>query len=463
MAASLAIVEDLAARRMLAADRMRAAFLTLRRNAQTWARGTVPAAGERFTFGPDPAVFQYFPGRGLAFHPLASFGRVNARARICLERLVEGRSGRERCRPRSLRYALDRLAGLAVRRSGFTAWEYLVPYGGGRPPWISAMAQATAIQALARGAKALRIRRWRSIAEHALGAFEQPAPTGVRVAIPRGTYYAMYPFAPTLRILNGSLQSLLGLYDHATLSGSTRARRLFRAAEPTAREAVIAHDTGSWSLYSRNGRPSPLNYHRLVVTQLAALCERLEQATYCDARRRFAGYEMRVRPSRHVVAWTARRIGRHRLILRAVGRGERATLTVRKRRPPGRKRVERSGSPPEGERGTRQERAEPTPPAHATPVPAPPAAPVVTSTPDSAATPEATTTPDSAATPEVTITPDATPTPDSQAAPEPTAGAEPTTRPDATATPEADATPETPTPPEATSSPGAASSPPDGS
>jgi hypothetical protein len=133
MAAAVATIDALAARRLLTVERMPAAFLTLRRNLQVWTGGAFPAPGERLTFGRDAAVFQYFAGRGIVFHPLASFGRINALARICLERRL-GRTGRERCRTATVRRGLDRLVALAARRGGFTAWEYFVGYGGGTPP-----------------------------------------------------------------------------------------------------------------------------------------------------------------------------------------------------------------------------------------------------------------------------------------------------------------------------------------
>jgi D-glucuronyl C5-epimerase C-terminus len=504
MVGALATVGDLAARRLLSADRMRVAFLALRRNAQLLARGTVPAPGERFTFGGDPAVFQYFPGHGLVFHPLGSFGRVNARARICVEQRVQAERGGERCRARAVRRALDRLSGLAVRRGGFTAWEYLVPYGGGRAPWISAMAQAVAIQALARGAKALGVRRWRSIAEDALGAFERATPTGVRVAVPTGTDYALYSFAPSLRILNGSLQALLGLYDQASLSGSRRARRLFRDAEPTVRDAVAAHDTGSWSLYARGGSESPLNYHNLVVGQLAGLCQRLRTAAYCDARRRFAAYggpprvwlawrgrtrvgrptpiaftvsqsasirvmvrrggrtllarEIPVAAGRHVMAWTPSRPGRHRLTLRATGRMgtavRHATLTVL-HRPRVRERAGRSHDRDGVRRrrrrdehsGARRRRPQaPSPTATPTPdaTPSPQPVPSVTAAPSPGATasPTPTPSPRAASSPEPRPSPEPSRPPDPELSPEPADTPAPTAQPRAAPTPTPAATPE---------------------
>jgi hypothetical protein len=72
---------------------------------------------------------------------------------------------------------LDELSRLAVRRGRrFIAWEYLFDFGGGPPPWMSGMAQATAITALARGARLLNRPDYDATAEAALGAFETQPP-----------------------------------------------------------------------------------------------------------------------------------------------------------------------------------------------------------------------------------------------------------------------------------------------
>jgi len=56
-------------------------------------------------------------------------------------------------------------------RDGYIAWEYYFAYGTGRPPWVSGMTQATAVQALSRGYRAMGQTRWKRAAERALGAF----------------------------------------------------------------------------------------------------------------------------------------------------------------------------------------------------------------------------------------------------------------------------------------------------
>jgi hypothetical protein len=230
-------------------------------------------------------VFQYVPGRGMQLHPLATWGKVNWQLRRCL--LTRGKD----CAERRLRRRIDGLAQLPARRGRFVAWEYYYPYAQGTPPWISGMAQATAIQALSRAAIALDARRYDRLARRALGAFETPPPAGVAVEAAGGRRYVMYSFAPTLQILNGELQAINGLRDAAVLGRSDRAARLVARGDRAARAALGGFDTGAWSLYSSAGGESTLAYHQLTTNILAELCRRTERAEYCRAQRRFARYE----------------------------------------------------------------------------------------------------------------------------------------------------------------------------
>jgi hypothetical protein len=294
-------VDALAASRRLTAGRFAPVFLTLRRNDEFWRGAALPGPGHRETFGRDPAIFQYYPGRGMQLQQLASWGRVNARLGVCIQprkraqrdlaaALGGGRKGR--CARAALRRAVDRLAALGARRDRFVAWEYYFSFGGGTPPWISGMTQGTAVQALARAAKVFpERRRYRATAVRALGAFRAPPPVGVRVPAAGGDHYLMYSFSPGLRILNGDLQAITGLRDLSVLGRSRLAGTLFRRGDRAARAAVAGFDTGAWSLYSQNGRESTLSYHQLVKTFLGNLCRRTDGRTYCSAQRRFARYE----------------------------------------------------------------------------------------------------------------------------------------------------------------------------
>ncbi len=283
-------VSTLASEHALTADRIDPTFLVLRNNTSFWARAPMPASGFRTTFGRDPAIFQYYPGHGMQLQPLASWGRANALAGACLTALRTG-SRRHPCRKAALTASLDRLAGLAAQRDGYVAWEYYFAYGSGTPPWVSGMTQATAMQALARGYRALGVQRWRRTALRALGAFEQAPPAGIRVPAPGGSHYLLYSFAPGYRVINADLQAVLGLRDTAALTHSALAKRLFKRGDSAAREAVSAFDTGAWSLYSARGTESTLNYHDLTAGFLEGLCSRLKARIYCRTGERFKRYE----------------------------------------------------------------------------------------------------------------------------------------------------------------------------
>src|SRR5215208_1276366 len=286
LGAVVASVDGLASSGRLTAGRFTPVFLTLRRNDQFWRGASLPVPGHRETFGRDPAVFQYYPGRGMQLQQLASWGQVNAKLGLCLRR---GHCPRRTLR--TLRRSLDRLVALGARRDRFIAWEYYFSFGGGTPPWISGMTQGTAVQALARASRVFLRGRYRKTAVRALGAFRASPPTGVRVAAPGGNHYLMYSFSPGLRILNGDLQAITGLRDLAVLGRSRAARVLYRRGERAARVAVGRFDTGAWSLYSHSGRESTLGYHQLVGCFLGNLCRRTGGRTYCSAASRFARYE----------------------------------------------------------------------------------------------------------------------------------------------------------------------------
>ena len=189
---------------------------------------------------------------------------------------------------------LDELLPLAAERAGGVAWEYYFSFGGGRPPWVSGLAQGTAVQALARAATRLdREADVLPVAKRALAIFEAPTPQGVRVPAEHGDHYAIYSFAPNLRVLNGFIQALIGLYDYARIGADPRGTALFQAAEPEARAEVPAYDTGAWSLYSRGSstHESTLSYHDLLQGFLKNLCTRTKTDVYCATAERFVQYK----------------------------------------------------------------------------------------------------------------------------------------------------------------------------
>ena len=190
---------------------------------------------------------------------------------------------------------LDELLALRVPRAGGVAWEYYFTFGGGRPPWVSGLAQGTGIQSIARVAQRTdREAEVLPIADQALGVFETATPAGVRVATANGPHYALYSFDPGLRVINGFMQALVGLYDLGRIGNDDRARALYADGERAARVELPTFDTGAWSLYSRGSveHESDLSYHQLLRAFLRSMCNRTDDPVYCDTELRFAQYEL---------------------------------------------------------------------------------------------------------------------------------------------------------------------------
>jgi hypothetical protein len=281
----IATLESIARRGRLRSSRLFAVFHQLRRNTELFGSGPLPERGAKVRFRGSDVVFTYYAGQGLGFQPLASFARLNGMNGSC-EGIFDAP-----CAPVRLRRLADELLRFDSRRGGFTTWEYYFEFGGGVPPWISGMAQATAMQALARASRLLRRPRYLRAARAAIGAFHRRPPVGVRTRGPYGgLHYLQYSFAPRLYILNAFLQSLLGLYDYERISGDERALRLFRAGDREARRETPAHDTGDWSLYSFRGAESDMGYHLLLRDFLRRLCRRTDAVVYCSTGRRFTSY-----------------------------------------------------------------------------------------------------------------------------------------------------------------------------
>jgi hypothetical protein len=292
MSAVLRTLADIAARGQLTRSRLAPLWLTLDRNLEWWTKGALLRTGQRIEFAGSELVWQYYPGEGIQLQMLGNFGKLNG---------LWG--GRENAR---LEHMLDELLPLAAERAGGVAWEYYFDFGGGRPPWVSGLAQGTAVQSLARAATRLnREADVLPVAKRALAIFEAPTPQGVRVPAEHGDHYAIYSFAPNLRVLNGFVQALVGLYDYARLGADPRGTALFLAGEREARHEVPDYDTGAWSLYSRGSstHESTLSYHDLLQGFLANLCKRTKGDVYCTTAERFASYKsqppvVEVRPGR---------------------------------------------------------------------------------------------------------------------------------------------------------------------
>ena len=262
LGAVLRNLENIARSGGLTPTRLPALFATVARNRQWWSNGPLLRNGARVGFEGSRLVWQHYAGEGLQIQWLGTFGKANG--------LWQG--GYDA----SLRALLDETLPLAAQRAGGIAWEYLFGFDGGAPPWVSGLAQGTAVQALARAAVRFADPRYGEAARAALGIFREPPPSGVRIATPAGAHYLIYSFAPNLRVLNAFTQALNGLHDFAALAGDAEGHALFAAGEAQLRGELAQYDTGAWTRYSL-AREADLHYHKVARDFLANLCARLTE------------------------------------------------------------------------------------------------------------------------------------------------------------------------------------------
>jgi D-glucuronyl C5-epimerase C-terminus len=253
----------------LTAPRAEAVFGQLRANNDYFARHGSPGGGTDITDA-DGVVYRYFAGRCFEFHPLANMSALNAHATAkdvaATERLATA------------------LIARAVPRNGGAAWEYYFPYGGGRAPWVSGMAQAVAAQAFSRAA-ALATDESTTFSYEAAAAFATVPRLTRKVAA--GPWIRLYSFS-SMQVLNAQLQSLLSLQTYANASNNSAAATLASQMEQAAAASVSRFDTGYWTYYSLGGAPTPLSYQKFIVQLLHKLAP--DDARFAAAAARFAVY-----------------------------------------------------------------------------------------------------------------------------------------------------------------------------
>jgi hypothetical protein len=253
----------------LTTPRALAVFGQLAANDDYFARHGAPRPGTDIT-GTDGIVYRYFPGRCFEFHPLANVSALNARVAA---KDVDG-----------AKRLADALAARAVpRRGGGIVWEYYFPFGG-RPPWVSGMAQAVAAQAFARAAS-LVTDESAALLEEAARAFRVVPSLTTRVAA--GPWIRLYSFSRN-PVLNAQLQSVLSLQSYAAATNDDAATALASRMEQAAAATLSRFDTGYWTDYSLAGNPSPLSYQKFVIQLLHRLAP--ADPRFAVAAGRFAMY-----------------------------------------------------------------------------------------------------------------------------------------------------------------------------
>jgi D-glucuronyl C5-epimerase C-terminus len=218
----------------------------------------------------DGVVYRWFPDKGLEFHPLASFSallNVAAAQNVDATRTLAGA-----------------LLARAIPRGRRLIWEYAFPYGIGRPPWASGMAEALAAQALARAGALLGDPTLTAAAARAYDAVPW-----LLLTTPAGPWIRLYGFSHEI-VLNAQLQAIVSLNDYGKTSGNPDATALAQRLDTAARTMLHRFDTGDWSLYELRGAHASLSYEQYVTELLGKLASQTGDPFWGDAAERFADY-----------------------------------------------------------------------------------------------------------------------------------------------------------------------------
>src|SRR5438067_11762122 len=223
----------------------------------------------------DGTWYRAFPGLGFQFHPLENFGKLNNFV-----------AQKNTARAEQLAQAL---LARSVLRFGGLAWEYYFRFEGGRPPWLSGMAQAVAAQALSRAGTLLTDPSLTAAAQRVY----KTVPSLTR-SVAAGPWIRLYAFN-TETVLNAQLQTIVSLQDYAGRTADQAATNLAGRLQTAAVGMLPRFDTGYWSLYSLGGAEAPLDYHQYVVRLLGILSKRTQDPTLTTYAQRF-GDDLRQPP-----------------------------------------------------------------------------------------------------------------------------------------------------------------------
>ncbi|HEX6700352.1 MAG TPA: D-glucuronyl C5-epimerase family protein [Gaiellaceae bacterium] len=258
--------------RAYSAPRALTLFSMLATNTTYFGNRITPPPGRDVT-DDDGIVYRFFPGHGFQFHPLANAGALNSAVAL-----------KDAQRTAALATALVARASTGPNDS--LLWEYEWPFGGGKPPWTSGMAQAVMAQALTRAAELTGDTSFTDAAARAFRAI----PGALVRRLPAGPWIRLYSFDGAA-VLNAQLQSAISLADYATATGDADAAALAAALQSSAEALLPRFDTGYWSLYQLGGGESPLEYHVFVVSLLKKLAQRNPTDPFwADTAARFDAY-----------------------------------------------------------------------------------------------------------------------------------------------------------------------------
>ena len=175
-------------------------------------------------------------------------------------------------------------------KEGAIVWHYDFDWHEGRTllkaPWVSAMSQGLAMSCLVRAYRLQGNKEFLNIAHRASKVFEIGIEEGgVRTVEDGNVFYEEYPAYPLVRILDGFVFGLLGLYDLYEETQNAHIKRLFDEGIGGVRSWLGRwnyHDV--WSRYGNHPMLSPPDYNKLNAVLMGALYHITRQPCFRQVR-----------------------------------------------------------------------------------------------------------------------------------------------------------------------------------
>ena len=211
----------------------------------------LPRSGTRVRI--EGIVYERYTNQGLRIQPLGTFWAI-------LE------PGKGIAAEGGVAKALDAALAIALPAGDSLTLPYLFPWMGQSPTWQSTMAEGVAAAA--------SVRTWnRSGNEAHLDAGVRFGNAALVDAIPvdgGGLWFPLYSFAPSYRVLNGHLQTVLAMNDLADATGDDGFADAFAQSVLATKTVLPVYNTGGWGRYAP-GADAPVKYMTLMASQLKEL------------------------------------------------------------------------------------------------------------------------------------------------------------------------------------------------
>ncbi len=212
-------------------------------------------------------VWQPYPDLGVFFHPVETTELVVyvlPRTDISVDSLVQ-------IAQHLYSYALWRDYG-GLR---YPVWEYEFDYTSGgvldSAPWVSGLAEATAMMLFAETYRRTGDPVWRTHGFETLNALRVPWDKGGVLLPDTSQGYWWEEFHPAVQIWNGGAEALAGVAFLYNVTGDTTVKTMYDKGVAALKYYTPFYDTGTWTLYSRTQGYNSIFYHDLSIQRLDGL------------------------------------------------------------------------------------------------------------------------------------------------------------------------------------------------